>query len=205
MRLIALIGSALVWCAASAGSTVHAQEATRGAPSAALDEEARALFEAGRVAYEDGRYSDALGYFQRAYELSQRPGLQYNLGLAYDRLRRDQEALQAFEAYLASEPEHERAVEVQNRVRALKDALAQAPPEPVSVAATPAAPAPVTPRQDTSRSARTRKRWMWAGIAVGVLVVGAGITVGGVLAADHHASGRPAPNSGVTFEALSWH
>ncbi|MCX7807199.1 MAG: tetratricopeptide repeat protein, partial [Deltaproteobacteria bacterium] len=71
----------------------------------AKDQEARALFQAGQVAFEDGRFEDALQYFRRSYELSGRPALLYNIGLAADRLRRDEEALSAFERYLAEVPD----------------------------------------------------------------------------------------------------
>jgi tetratricopeptide (TPR) repeat protein len=170
----------------------------------ARDEEARALFEAGKVAYEDGRYQDALGYFERSYELSQRVQLQYNLGLAYDRMRRDQEALAAFEAYLVGEPDHPRAIEVHNRVRALRESLAQQQAQAQRAEAeAQAKKPPVQPPHDDHERATRRKRWLWAGIAAGVVVVGTGVIVS-VVAARDQTEPRPSPNSGVTIEALTW-
>lgn len=69
------------------------------------DAEARAVFNAGEVAYSEGRYDAALEYFNRAYELSHRALLLYNIGSAAEHLRRDAEALAAFERYLAETPE----------------------------------------------------------------------------------------------------
>ena len=69
------------------------------------DSEAKALFIAGRDAFEAGRFETALDQWQKAYELSRRPGLQHNIGLAHDRLRHDDQALTAFKAYLAEVPD----------------------------------------------------------------------------------------------------
>jgi tetratricopeptide (TPR) repeat protein len=102
---------------------------TAGAPMAgraddegdsSRDEEARNLFQAGRVAFSDGRYDDAMGYFRRAYELSGRPELLYNVGTTADRLRRTDEAVEAFETFLAEVPESPNRREVESRIAILK-------------------------------------------------------------------------------------
>jgi tetratricopeptide (TPR) repeat protein len=91
--------------------------------SAARDAEGRGLFEAGRAAFTDGRYEDALDYFQRAYALSHRSALLYNIGSANDRLRRDAEALVAFEQYVRELPEAANVREVEARIRVLRESL----------------------------------------------------------------------------------
>ncbi|MFK7998660.1 MAG: hypothetical protein AB8H86_03645, partial [Polyangiales bacterium] len=53
------------------------------------DVEAQARFTAGEIAFSAGRFEDALSDFQRAYELSERPQLLYNIGLTAYRLRDD--------------------------------------------------------------------------------------------------------------------
>ena len=93
-----LRASILVLLATLFPAIVGAQDAT--------DDEARANFEAGRIAYADARYGDALPYFMRAYELSPRPKLLYHIGVCHDRLGHDEEALDAFEQYLAGVVEH---------------------------------------------------------------------------------------------------
>jgi tetratricopeptide (TPR) repeat protein len=85
------------------------------------DEEARANFEAGRVAFADARFDDALPYFERAYALSQRPELLYNIGLCHDRLGHDAEALAAFQGYLEAIPEAENRAEVEQRIRTARE------------------------------------------------------------------------------------
>jgi tetratricopeptide (TPR) repeat protein len=113
-----------------------AQAPTASSPdptTAATDEEAHQLFEAGRVAFSAGRNEAALRYFQQAYELSHRYELLYNIGQANDRLRRDDDALRAFEQYLAEAPaEIPNRGEVVSRIEVLRTALAAhtaAPPE----------------------------------------------------------------------------
>lgn len=101
-----------------------------GQTTDAMDAEARALFEAGNTAFNDTRYADALTHFRRAYELSERPELLYNVGVAADRLRRDAEALDAFEAFLAAVPDHPRRRDVEARVRILRESVARAEAAP---------------------------------------------------------------------------
>jgi len=100
------------------------------------------LFEAGRVALDDGRLESALEYFSKAYELSDRPPLLYNIATVADRLRRDAEALEAFESYLQRVPDSQHRAAVEARVEVLRRVLAQraasepaAPPEPASAPA----------------------------------------------------------------------
>jgi len=84
------------------------------------DEEARQLFQAARLAFQDGRFEDALRSFRRAYDLSGRPGLLYNIGTTADRLRRDDEAIEAFEKYLELAPNAPNHGEVERRLEVLR-------------------------------------------------------------------------------------
>ena len=92
---------------------------------AGAEAEARALYAAAQAAFHEGRFENSLQYFQRAYELTRRPALLYNLGVTYDRMRRDEEALAAFEQYLREEPDAENVREVEGRVAVLRQALAR--------------------------------------------------------------------------------
>src|SRR5262245_25331879 len=78
-------------------------------PAESSDAEAKALFAAGREAFDAGKYGAALARWQEAWELSKRPALLYNIGLAHDRLRHDLEAVQAFEDFLKALPDDARA------------------------------------------------------------------------------------------------
>lgn len=118
-------------------------------PASAQDDEAHGLYEAGAAAFSSGHYDDALGHFQRAYELSHRPELLFNIGQAADRARHDETALEAFRAYLAARPDVENRAEIEGRVHVLEAAVAArstAPPAPESTLTSPpqASPAPPT-------------------------------------------------------------
>lgn len=119
-------------------------------PSRGTDEVAKGLFQAGKAAYEAGDYKEALQRFQEAYDRSKRPQLLYNIGLATDRLRYNRAALEAFESYLRQVPDSENRIEVENRIRALKEVVQRenAAPEPAQPAVVVAAPQcwRVTPR-----------------------------------------------------------
>src|SRR5690349_5926027 len=104
--------------AAAQTSTIDADD------GADMDEQARDAFDAGRSALADGRTEDALTSFRRAYRLSGRPQLLYNIGLVEDRLRHDRPALEAFESYLEAVPQAENRASVEERIRTLRDEIA---------------------------------------------------------------------------------
>jgi tetratricopeptide (TPR) repeat protein len=116
-------------------------------------QQARALFEAGRAAFEAAEYEDALRHFRESYERSGRAALLYNIGVSADRLRRDQEALDAFERYLADAPaEAPQRADAEARVRVLRgqltDRVEGATTEQADTAATTGTDASRTSTQD---------------------------------------------------------
>lgn len=74
--------------------------ATARAQQDKSDETARIHFKAGTSYYETGDYELALREFNRSYELSGRPELQYNISLTYEKLGDLEAATQALEKYL---------------------------------------------------------------------------------------------------------
>jgi tetratricopeptide (TPR) repeat protein len=105
-------------CVVLAASPLEAQEARN-------DEEARALFDAAEIAFQEGRYENALDYFRRSHELSDRAPLLYNIGVTAERLRRDQEALDAFRRYLAEVPDAANRQAVEARIQILERSLSE--------------------------------------------------------------------------------
>jgi tetratricopeptide (TPR) repeat protein len=189
--------------------TARAPSQAQGTPTPAADadrtEEAKALFAAGRAAFDAGRYADALDYFERAYAISKRPGLLYNIGITHDRARNDERAVEAYEAYLSALPEADNRTEVETRAAAIRAALAtRRSQQDAAVAATPAQaaatmqPAPssylnAAIETDTSEprgSSSILERW-WFWTAVGVVVAG-GVTIG-VVAASGDDADPPSP------------
>ena len=87
-----------------------------------IDDEARVLFDEGQSAYESGQFETARARFRRAYVLSGRYQMLFNVGLAELRLENDASALEAFEAYLEHAPEDAtNRANVEQRVRVLRE------------------------------------------------------------------------------------
>jgi tetratricopeptide (TPR) repeat protein len=183
---------------------------TAGAQVDQVREEAQALFQAGRIAYEAGRYEEALERFRAAHELTGLPGLLYNVALAADRARFDEEALTYYERFLAeAEPDEATRRQVEARVaglqRALERRLSEAPPDAKGPMVVPS-PAEAA-REDGSvqrrsgpslgasdaepRDDRGLSGWAWFGIGGGVAVA-----VGVVLTAILLARGGGDPVTG---------
>ncbi len=101
-----------------------AEEAADGGMSR-QEEEARALFIAGRAAFERGEFEPALDHFRRAYELSERPGLLFNIGNTYDRMRQDEQALDYLSRYLEAVPDAENRDFVASRLERLRANLSE--------------------------------------------------------------------------------
>lgn len=223
MRLsVTLAAVSVVGALGALGSVGPLGSVARAQQSAATDrtEEAKGLFSAGRAAFDAGRYADALDYFERSYALSHRVELLYNIGLVRDRMRKDEAALEAYDAYLAALPQAPNHDEVARRADAIRAALAARPTGPAPVAA-PGANVP-TPEEtaraasDANASAGTidgptegqapqrsvfTRWWFWT--AVGVVVVGgvvAGVAIGS--SGDPEVQKPLAPKGGVVVTTL---
>jgi len=118
-KALCWVYAAVVVCSAL-GYTVGA--AAQETPD---DAAAREHFQRGREAFEATEYEEALVEFRDAYRLSGRGQLQYNIAVTADRLRRDEEALEAFEHYLEETENPSREQEVQKRITALRQAIEQ--------------------------------------------------------------------------------
>lgn len=113
MRALPLVAFLLVL-----PSIALAQDAIGGAS----DEEARGLFLAGQAAYNRDRFDDALDYFERSHELSGRPELLFNIGLAAAHAGRVERARTAFERYLVEVPEAPNRADAEARLARLNAA-----------------------------------------------------------------------------------
>jgi tetratricopeptide (TPR) repeat protein len=165
------------------------------APADGADQQARTSFEAGKAAYDNGDYAVALVQFERAYALSRRSLLLYNIGLAHDRLQHEERALESFEAYLAAHPHDERSADARARVKVLRERLDTRQPGASATASE-------SERRD-GPDPRRRRIWILTGVAFGVVAIGAGVTAA-LLASKDDDDGPREPNSGVRIEALSW-
>ncbi|MCB9615857.1 MAG: hypothetical protein H6722_25770 [Sandaracinus sp.] len=138
-------------------------------PLARAEAEARDAFQQGSDAYAEARYGEALRLFRRAFELSGRTALLYNIGLTADRLRDDAAAVDAFERYLAS-GEDARRDEVERRLAASRARIAANAAIVPGPTPTPE-PTPTPPLDEAPRSR--------APLAIGL--VGAAVAVAGAV------------------------
>lgn len=165
-----------------------AQEATAEVASD-RDAEARRLFETGNEAFSDGHFELAASAFERAYELSGRAPLLFNVGAAYDRLLRADEAIRAYEAYLEQVPDASNRAFVLSRIETLRTATA--PPDD--------APAPALPAAtEEEEPAITSKWWFWTLLGAAV----AGGVVAAVLLTSDPGVEDPPPGTIPTVFAL---
>jgi len=128
----------LLLCAASVSTTAHAQRRDR-------ESQARVQYRLGRSAYEGGRFEEAAERFERAYALSQRPELLYNISVA----RRDAGqlglAIDALRRYIELVPTAPNRAQLTARLRTLEQTQRQQTAPQLTTSATPAPPPPRSP------------------------------------------------------------
>lgn len=113
--LLMLIASSV---AAQSDAEVEAEFSQEEAAN--LDAAARLLFQAGSEAYSEARFEDALDRFERAYAVSQRSLLLYNIAQTQERLRRDADAIATFERFLDTQPPDEIRAIAERRLQRLR-------------------------------------------------------------------------------------
>jgi tetratricopeptide (TPR) repeat protein len=108
-----------------------AQEAAPAAAAPASDDQAMAQakqhFEAGRAAYNAGDYAGSIREFKQAETLRPSPILDYNIGLANEKLGKRRVAVKYYRKYLELQPNAANKDEVNGRISALDAAIAQQP------------------------------------------------------------------------------
>ena len=136
--------------------------------------EARSLYDSGADAFSRGRFSEALDYFTRAYEVSSRAELLYNIGTSHDRLGHGEAAIRNYRDYLVALPEAGNREYTEARIellsRELEGDTEEITPARVEPAATP------EPSEDTNLTPSVDARSTDGGVNVAgvALLVGAG-------------------------------
>ncbi len=169
-------------------------------------EAARKAFREGDAAFKASRFEDALGAFERGYELSRRPRFLLNIAHTQRKLGQMRAALASYRRFLLTDPKPEdrdmakdMAAEIETLLAeedALRATTAPPPPpptQPPQVAPEPlVAPAPVVleASPEPEESPALYERWpFWAGVGV--------VVVAGVVAAVLLSGGdESAPRSG---------
>lgn len=115
MRFLLTLVVSLVCFASTADVRAESREARIA--------EAKEAFAAGTEAYAEGDFEIALRNFRRAYELTDSPDLLYNIATVSDRMRLDEEALEAYEGYLEARPKSADREHVESRISVLREAI----------------------------------------------------------------------------------
>jgi tetratricopeptide (TPR) repeat protein len=143
------------------------------------------VFEQGRAAFEAGEFDVALARFQRAYQMSGRAALLFNMGSAAERLRHDEEAIGYYERYLREMSDAPNRQFVEARIRFLR----------------------ANPRQDqeaapaASGGSILDEWWFWTVLAV--VVVGAAVGIGVGVAMSSSGQSAVAGNFGPDGVAMA--
>jgi tetratricopeptide (TPR) repeat protein len=91
------------------------------------DEQAKSHFKVGKTLYEAGRFAEAAAEFEKAYALSKKEPLLYNIYVAYRDASDLPHAIDALRSYLASaQLEPDERVNLQARLQAMEDASERA-------------------------------------------------------------------------------
>ncbi len=144
------------------------------------DAEARNHFTAGRDAFSRGDFASAVTEFERAYALSRRAQLLYNIGTTYERLHRWDEARSALQRYLDAVSDAPDRAEVEGRIRIIDVEIQHQNFEPPPVAPPPPQVV-VVERPVVVQAVRPWQVTFW--VAGGLTVVSGGLAVGiGLLA-----------------------
>jgi tetratricopeptide (TPR) repeat protein len=90
--------------------------------------QAKQHFETGRNAYNAGDYVTAIREFKAAEQLRPSPVLDYNIGLANEKLGKRRVAVKYYKRYLEEQPNAPNKGEVEQKVTTLEAAIAAEPP-----------------------------------------------------------------------------
>lgn len=115
--------------------------------------DARVHMEAAGVAFKAGRFEDTLAELNKAYALDPQPEIHYSIGQVYIKLDRCNDAILAYENFLASKPSQDRADLANQAIAKCKEqtALKPTPPSPTTTAP-PADPTSTEPKPTADAS-----------------------------------------------------
>jgi tetratricopeptide (TPR) repeat protein len=116
---------ALVLGAASMTTLVRPAVAQQ-APSAETKKRAKQYVDAALAAQEGGDFDQAVTLYQKAYDLIPHPLMLFNIGQAQRLAGRDEEALAAYQKYIAADPNGPKAKEAQGFIAEIQPRVAKA-------------------------------------------------------------------------------
>ena len=170
-----------------------------GAPLAQADNVplAKARFETASKHYDLGEYQAALDDFKEGYRYKADPVFLYNIAQCHRALQHHTEALTFYRAYLRKAPHAENREDVEAKVVALQQAIADEeraareaaakPPEPKAPepVATPTPAALEVSARPPAKRPVYKRWWFWTAIGGGVVAIGLGVGLGIGLTRSH--------------------
>lgn len=141
---------AMVWPQAAGAQAQLPPPATAGPPPSVSSDDvtmqqAKQHFESGKNAYNAGDYAGSIREFKAAEQLRPSPILDYNIGLANEKLNKRRVAVKYYKRYLDLQPNAKNRDEVEQRINSLQSMIAQEPPP--AATATPGGNAPQSAEQ----------------------------------------------------------
>jgi tetratricopeptide (TPR) repeat protein len=130
----------------------EAKPAPTAQPASPTDDaamgQAKQHFETGRNAYNAGDYVTAIREFKAAEALRPSPILDYNIGLANEKLGKRRVAVKYYHRYLDEQPNAANKAEVAQKITALEAEIAAQPPPASTAQPGGTAPQPTSPGQE---------------------------------------------------------
>ena len=180
------LASVLALASAHLPAVAHAQEVSTDS----ADARARRHFEAGTAYYDVGDYESALRELRRAYDISHRAALLYNLYLTNERLGQFEDAARDLERYLAEETEVPNRSALEQRLERLRERAADV--APAEITADPTVTPVAGPSERVAPPSSDAPLLTITGFSVaGVGLVAAAIFSGLTLAEDGRLSALP--------------
>jgi tetratricopeptide (TPR) repeat protein len=179
------VGLLLCLCGQLPSGRVSAQ-ARPASPAASTEVQAREAFERGRIHYDNGEFAKASVAFEEAYKLSGREGLLYNLYLAYRDANEQEKAAEALRQYLARVEVIENRAQLEARLKALDEGIAQRKAAEAAEAAereraaAAAAAAPVAAASQAPGQAAEPAPGRWWLVPVTVMSAGGALMLGSI-------------------------
>jgi hypothetical protein len=109
-----------------------------------MEEQARAAFRLGRAHYDNGDFLKAAEQFEKAYRLSKKPELLYNIYVAYRDANMTRQAAEALRGYLTDANDIPNRGQLKSRLESLERAIAEEEQKNAAQPVPSAAPAPGT-------------------------------------------------------------
>jgi len=153
------------------------------------DAKARLLFDNGAMLFEEGRYEDAIAAWERAYALSPRPLLMFNIANAQERVGDLYEAHDALNRYRAFAPAEERTV-LDRRIHNLEIRIAEEERRRAAPVAQPVITVQPPPPPPERAPEPPRARWTLGVVPITLYSVGAVSAVFGTVFALRAKSAR---------------